>query len=111
MRVIEVWDRDQAEAFAEKVIAARAAIGIAPVRPQIQYMEVHKIAQEVGAPPDASGNAAIAVRAHAGNPHEMHGFPGSTAYRIRTGVTAVRGRRPRPLDECGTKCPSRRREV
>jgi hypothetical protein len=35
----------------------------------------------------------------------------STAYRIRTGVTAVRGRRPRPLDECGTKCPSRRREV
>ena len=28
---------------------------------------------------------------------------GSTAYRIRTGVTAVRGRRPRPLDECGPR--------
>ena len=50
MRVIEVWEsRDQAEEFAEKVIAARAAIGIAPVRPQIQYLEVHRIAQEVGA--------------------------------------------------------------
>jgi hypothetical protein len=31
----------------------------------------------------------------------------STAYRIRTGVTAVRGRRPRPLDECGTVAPRR----
>src|SRR5207253_10271081 len=30
-----------------------------------------------------------------------YGARGSTAYRIRTGVTAVRGRRPRPLDECG----------
>ena len=50
MRVIEVWEsRDQAEAFAEKVIEARTEIGIAPVRPQIQYLEVHKIAQDVGA--------------------------------------------------------------
>ena len=50
MRVIEVWEsRDQAEAFGEKVIAARSEIGIAPVRPQIQYMDVHRVAQEVGA--------------------------------------------------------------
>jgi hypothetical protein len=28
---------------------------------------------------------------------------GGSAYRIRTGVTAVRGRRPRPLDECATR--------
>ena len=50
MRVIEVWEsRDQAEAFAEKVIEARTEIGVAPVRPQVQYLEVHKIAQEAGA--------------------------------------------------------------
>src|SRR3954468_2896126 len=40
-------------------------------------------------------------------PPDEQGFSGGTAYRIRTGVTAVRGRRPRPLDECGTVVPRR----
>ena len=50
MRVIEVWDsRDQAEAFTEKIMEARAEIGIAPVRPQIQYLDVHRVARDVAA--------------------------------------------------------------
>src|SRR4029078_10530975 len=41
--------------------------------------------------------------AYAGHPRACKGFRRGTAYRIRTGVTAVRGRRPRPLDECGAR--------
>ena len=51
-----------------------------------------------------------AIGADAERPGHLHVLPGADGARVadplRTGVTAVRGRRPRPLDECGT---SRRR--
>ena len=46
IRIFEVWDtREQAEAWAEKVMAVRteAAYGDAP--PEIEYLEVHKTVQ------------------------------------------------------------------
>ena len=51
LRVIEVWDsRDMAEEFTKKVMAAREELGIATGRPPIQYLEVHRLAQNVGSP-------------------------------------------------------------
>jgi hypothetical protein len=49
--VIEVWEsREQAEEFTKKVMAAREDLGIARGRPPIQYLEVHRLAQNVGSP-------------------------------------------------------------
>jgi hypothetical protein len=51
LRVIEVWEsRDMAEEFTKKVMAAREELGIATGRPPIQYLEVHRLAQNVGSP-------------------------------------------------------------
>ena len=51
LRVIEVWgSRDMAEEFTKKVMAAREELGIATGRPPIQYLEVHRLAQNVGSP-------------------------------------------------------------
>jgi hypothetical protein len=45
IRVIDVWDtREQAEAFTEKVRAAREELGIGRSSPpQITYLEVHRL--------------------------------------------------------------------
>ena len=41
IRVVEVWEsRDQAEAFGEKVRAARQDVGVS-AEPSIAYLEVH----------------------------------------------------------------------
>lgn len=46
IRIFEVWDsREEAEAWAEKVMAARAAEGIAGEPPAIEYLDVHSIVQ------------------------------------------------------------------
>lgn len=51
IRVIEVWEtRELAEEFTKKVMAAREDLGIATGRPPIQYLEVHRLAQNVGSP-------------------------------------------------------------
>ena len=46
VRIVEVWDsREQAEAWGEKVAAAREAAGLSGAPPSIEYLEVHKIVQ------------------------------------------------------------------
>ena len=46
VRVVEVWDsREQAEAWADKVAAARTAAGFGDGPPTIEYLEVHSIVQ------------------------------------------------------------------
>ncbi len=46
MRVFEVWDsREQAEAWGEKVRAARTQAGFGDGPPTIEYLEVHSIVQ------------------------------------------------------------------
>ena len=46
IRVIEVWDtREQAEAFGEKVMAARDELGFGGERPPMTYLEVHNLLQ------------------------------------------------------------------
>jgi hypothetical protein len=46
VRVFEVWDsREQAEAWAEKVAAARTQAGFGDGAPTIEYLEVHNIVQ------------------------------------------------------------------
>jgi hypothetical protein len=46
MRVFEAWDsRGQAEAWSEKVAAARSEAGFGDGPPTIQYLEVHTILQ------------------------------------------------------------------
>jgi hypothetical protein len=44
VRIVELWDsRQQAEAWGEKVAAARAEAGFAAVVPTIEYLEVHNV--------------------------------------------------------------------
>jgi hypothetical protein len=51
IRVVEVWEsREQAEEFTKKVMAAREELGIATGRPPIEYLEVHRLVQNVGSP-------------------------------------------------------------
>ena len=46
IRVFEVWDsREQAEAWAEKAMAARTEAGFGDGPPAIEYLEVHKLFQ------------------------------------------------------------------
>ena len=46
IRIFEVWDsRDEAEAWGEKVAAAREEAGFAGSPPAIEYLEVHRIVQ------------------------------------------------------------------
>ena len=46
IRVFEVWDsREQAEAWGEKVRAARTQAGFGDGPPTIEYLEVHSIVQ------------------------------------------------------------------
>ena len=44
VRIVEVWDsREQAEAWGEKVSAAREEAGVGEGPPSIEYLEVHSI--------------------------------------------------------------------
>ena len=46
VRIVEVWDtREQAEAWGEKVAAARSEAGIGGDMPAIEYLDVHSIVQ------------------------------------------------------------------
>ena len=46
IRVFEVWDsREQAEAWAEKVMAVRTEAGFGDGPPSIEYLAVHKVVQ------------------------------------------------------------------
>jgi len=46
IRIVEVWDsREQAEAWGDKVAAARAEAGLGGNPPSIEYLEVHSIVQ------------------------------------------------------------------
>lgn len=46
VRIVEVWDsREQAEAWGEKVTAARTEAGFGDGPPAIEYLEVHSILQ------------------------------------------------------------------
>ena len=46
IRIFEVWDsREQAEAWSEKVAAARDKAGLGGSPPSIEYLEVHSIVQ------------------------------------------------------------------
>ncbi len=46
VRIVEVWDsREQAEAWGEKVAAAREEAGLDGRPPSIEYLEVHNIVQ------------------------------------------------------------------
>ena len=46
VRIVEVWDsREQAEAWGEKVAAAREEAGLSGTPPSIEYLEVHNIVQ------------------------------------------------------------------
>ena len=46
IRIVEVWDsREQAEAWTEKVAAARAEAGLDGPPPSIEYLDVHSIVQ------------------------------------------------------------------
>jgi hypothetical protein len=46
VRITEVWDsREQAEAWGEKVAAAREEAGLSGAPPSIEYLEVHSIVQ------------------------------------------------------------------
>lgn len=44
VRIIEVWDsRAEAEAWGEKVMAARTDAGVGDGRPSIEYLNVHSV--------------------------------------------------------------------
>ena len=46
VRIVEVWEtREQAEAWGEKVAAAREAAGLGGAPPSIEYLDVHSIVQ------------------------------------------------------------------
>ena len=46
IRIVEVWDsRDEAEAWADKVAAARNEAGFGDGPPAIEYLEVHGVLQ------------------------------------------------------------------
>ena len=51
IRIIEVWDtREQAEAFGEKVRAARQEMGIGGAMPPVEYLEMHALLTAQQAP-------------------------------------------------------------
>ena len=46
VRIVEVWDsREQAEAWGERVAAARTEAGFGDGPPTVEYLEVHSIVQ------------------------------------------------------------------
>jgi len=46
MRIVEVWDSlEQAQAWGDKVTAAREAAGLGGPPPSLEYLEVHSIVQ------------------------------------------------------------------
>jgi len=46
MRIVEVWDSlEQAQAWGDKVTAAREAAGVGGPPPSLEYLEVHRIVQ------------------------------------------------------------------
>lgn len=46
IRIVEVWDsREEAEAWAETVAAARNEAGFGDRPPKIEYLEVHRVVQ------------------------------------------------------------------
>ena len=46
VRIVEVWEsREKAEAFTEQVRHVREELGIAAGRPDIEYLDVHRIAE------------------------------------------------------------------
>ena len=46
VRIVEVWDsRGEAEAWGEKVMAARTAAGFGDGPPSIEYLDVHSVVQ------------------------------------------------------------------
>lgn len=46
IRIVEVWDsREQAEAWGEKVMAARTEAGFGDGPPTIEYLDVHNVVQ------------------------------------------------------------------
>jgi hypothetical protein len=46
VRIVEVWDsREQAEAWGEKVMAARTEAGFGDGPPAIEYLDVHRVIQ------------------------------------------------------------------
>ena len=46
VRIVEVWDsREQAEAWSEKVAAAREEAGFGGRPPAIEYLELHSVVQ------------------------------------------------------------------
>ena len=46
VRIVEIWDsREEAEAWGEKVAAARTAAGFGDGPPRIEYLDVHSIVQ------------------------------------------------------------------
>jgi hypothetical protein len=46
IRIVEVWDsREEAEAWAEKVAAARNEAGFGDSPPMVEYLEVHRVVQ------------------------------------------------------------------
>ena len=46
VRIVEVWDtREQAEAWGEKVMAARTEAGFGDGPPSIEYLEIHNTVQ------------------------------------------------------------------
>ncbi|HVC86701.1 MAG TPA: hypothetical protein VNC40_04650 [Gaiellaceae bacterium] len=46
VRIVEVWDsRAEAEAWGEKVMAARTEAGFGDGPPSIEYLEVHSVVQ------------------------------------------------------------------
>jgi hypothetical protein len=51
IRIIEVWDtREQAEAFGEKVRAAREEMGVGGAMPPVEYLELHTLMTAQQAP-------------------------------------------------------------
>lgn len=46
IRIFEIWDsREQADAWGEKVMAARVAEGIEGEPPALEYLDVHSVVQ------------------------------------------------------------------
>lgn len=46
IRIVEIWDsREEAEAWGEKVAAARDEAGFGGGPPRIEYLEVHRVIQ------------------------------------------------------------------
>ena len=51
IRIIEVWDtREQAEAFGEKVRAARQEMGVGGPMPPVEYLGLHALMMPQQAP-------------------------------------------------------------